>query len=129
MLAQALPEGLDGGGVWTGKEQHPNPRHPCGRLGVRSPRRQEAEDQRQGDEQSNRMVVHAHLFPSVGWLWKDTKAVLWRVERSPTYQLQPSPSDVPCVHISKSDDVDNTCAKNGRTVTHQGQKALSNVSV
>jgi hypothetical protein len=29
MLAQAVPEGLDGWGVWTGKEQHPDPRHRC----------------------------------------------------------------------------------------------------
>ena len=42
------------------------------------------------------------------------------VQSSPTDQLQPSPSDVPCVHISKSDDVDNTCAKIGRCVTQRG---------
>jgi hypothetical protein len=119
LLAQALLEGLDGWGVWTGKEQHPNPRHLCEPLGVRRPWRQEAEDQRQGDEQFNRMVSHEHLFPSASGLWKDTKTVLWRAERSTTYQLQPRPSDVLCVHISKSDDLDNTCAKIGRRVTQE----------
>jgi len=29
----------------------------------------------------------------------------------------PSPSDVPCAHISKSDDADNACAKIGRSVS------------
>ena len=46
MLAQAVPEGLDGWDVWTGKEQYPDPRHLCRPLGVRRPRRQEAEDLR-----------------------------------------------------------------------------------
>jgi hypothetical protein len=75
LLAQAVPEGLNGWGLWSGKEQHPNPRHLCGPLGVRRPRRQEAEDQRQGDEKTNRRMSHAHRFPSAGWLWKDTRAV------------------------------------------------------
>jgi hypothetical protein len=75
MLAQSLSEGVDGWGVWPGKEQHPNPRHLGGPLCVRSSQCQETEDQRQGDEQSNRMVSHEHLFPSAGWLWNDTRAV------------------------------------------------------
>ena len=73
MLAQSVPEGLDGWGVWTGKEQHPDPRHLGWRLCVRRTRRQEAEGQRQGDEKSNRIVSHDDLLPSAGWLWKDTR--------------------------------------------------------
>src|SRR5262249_22631094 len=62
------------------------------------------------------IVLHEHLPPSAGWLWKDTKAVLARAERSTTDHLPPRPSDVPCVLIRKSDDLDNTCAKIGRNV-------------
>src|SRR5205809_498910 len=40
----------------------------------------------------------------------------------------PRPSDVHCAHIRKSDDSDNACAKIGRKVTQQGQRARPTIS-
>jgi hypothetical protein len=61
--------------------------------------------------------VDPDLLPSAGWLWKDTRAVLLRAERSTTYQLQLRLSDVHAGQIRKSDDLDNICVKIGRSVS------------
>jgi len=64
MRAQSLPEGLDGWRVWTGKEQHPDPRNLRWRLCVSGERRHEAKGKSQGDDKSNRIASHDDLLPS-----------------------------------------------------------------
>jgi hypothetical protein len=78
MLTQPVPQGLDGGGLWTGKEQYPDPWNLCERLGVRGAERRKDAECKHHDEPAS-LAPYSPLLLSARMLCLACPDMRWKV--------------------------------------------------